>query len=78
MPAAVMATVAVPFPLDQAEHPLRVTEVSPDLADVHAFPFLESFRAHSFRTVLLIVTQPRTKSSAWRPLYKRLRLERSK
>jgi hypothetical protein len=69
MPAAVMAAVAVPFPLDQPEHPLRVTEVSPDLADVHALPFLESFRAYNFRTVLLIVTQPRTKSSAWRPLY---------
>ena len=53
MPAAVMAAVAVPFPLDQPEHPLRVTEVSPDLADVHALPFLESFRAYGFRTVLL-------------------------
>jgi hypothetical protein len=69
MPAAVVPAVAVPFPLDQPEHLLRVTEVSSDLADVHALPFLDSFRAHSFRTVLLVVTQPRTKSSAWRPRY---------
>ena len=55
MPAAVIPAVAVPFPLDQPEHPLRVTEVSPDLADVHALPFLDSLRAYSSRTVFLVV-----------------------
>ena len=69
MSAAVMPAVAVPFPLDQPEHPLRGTEVSPDLPDVHALPFLDSYRAYSFRTVLLVLTQPRTKSSAWRARY---------
>lgn len=46
MPAAVVPVMAVPFSFDQPEHPLRVAEVSPDLADVHSRPFLDSFRAY--------------------------------
>jgi hypothetical protein len=45
MPAAVVPVVAVPFPLDQPKHPLRVAEVTPDLADVHVRPFPDSFPA---------------------------------
>ena len=45
MPAAMVPVVAVPFPLDQPEHPLRVAEVTPDLSDVHVRPFPDSFPA---------------------------------
>jgi hypothetical protein len=43
MSPAMVPVVAVPFPLDQPKHPLRVTEVSPDRTHVHTRPFLHSF-----------------------------------
>jgi hypothetical protein len=41
----VPVVMAVPFSFDQPKHSLCVAEVSPNLADVHAHPFLGSFRA---------------------------------
>ncbi len=36
----VMAAVAVAGPLDEPEHPFRLVEQPPDLADVHASTYL--------------------------------------
>lgn len=78
MSTAVVPVVAVPFPLDQPEHPLRVAEVTPDLADVHVCPFLDSFPARIPRGFASCYAAPDERFRPEEPRYRRLRLESSR